>query len=52
MNLKNEQQVDFLDVRLASNLASGGLVRSEKKKSTFILVVDVVATTEDLEQIL
>ena len=42
MNLKNEQQVDFLDVRLASNLASGGLVRSEK-----ILVVDVVATIED-----
>ena len=27
-------------------------VRSEKKKSTFILVVDVVATIEDLEQIL
>ena len=51
MNLK--KQVDFLDVRLASNLASGGLmVRSEKKKSTFILVVDVVATKEDLEQIL
>ena len=31
LNLKNEQQVDFLDVRLASNLPSRGLVRSEKR---------------------